>query len=570
MTLAEVYSSAVQFRSDLEPAEWARRHVRLYRSTDSQFYRPEYTPWLSEPMREMRDNRNREICFTGPVGLGKSTMMEALTANIIAEDPGPMLITGQTDDDIQDWAETGLWPTLKACDPLKSKLPTARGTWRKRELIMPRSPIHLTGANMSGLQSKSERWCLGDEAWLWKPGMIEEMRSRLHRRWNGRILLVGQAGFVQFGEDDEIVGDDFTLAHDQGEQREWSFACPQCGELQPYLIEQLSMPEEGAVAERALAAVYECRECATPFADSAESRRAFVNSSRFVKTRDAILPGHISFHMNALALWRSPWADTALGHLQSQAAFAQGRSLPLQQFSQKQLAEPWDDSQTIERPDLDLEGERKDFAGGEQIEGEAFRFMTVDVGRDHYWVGVRIWRADASSVAIHYSKVSTEDTVERLREKLQVKPNHTYIDSGYDAGRVYDICARFGWVAIKGDGVSSYRIKTKRGTVEKLISRPTRVQAPCGTGVHLVHFAVNPLKDILARLRSGEGVKWQAVTDIGEDWSAQLDSEEKEEFLNPTTNQASTRYVKKKKHNHSWDVEVYQVAAALIWRVFAE
>jgi len=256
--LLEVYADATQKRSELGPAEWCQENVKLFRSTDANSYRPEFTPWWTEPMKEIRDNGNKTICITTPVGSGKSTMIEAITCNIMDGDPGPMLITGQTNEDMRDWAETGLWPTLAACEPLKSRLPTARGKWRKMELVIPRSPIHLTGANLSGLQSKSERWVIGDECWMWRKGMLGEKLNRLHERWNGRAVLLGQAGFVEFAENEEVIGDDFTLLHYQGEQREWCFKCPVCRTVQPYSLDQVRIPEDGTHAERALAMTYEC------------------------------------------------------------------------------------------------------------------------------------------------------------------------------------------------------------------------------------------------------------------------------------------------------------------------
>tara|TARA_Y100001973_G_scaffold25294_1_gene37918 strand:+ start:549 stop:2264 length:1716 start_codon:yes stop_codon:yes gene_type:complete len=568
--LIKYYQDAVQKRTRLTPAEWCTEHVKLFRSTDSTNYRAEFTPWWSEPMNEIRDNQNRVVCITTPVGSGKSTLIEAMTCNILANDPGPMLITGQTNEDVRDWAETGLWPTLASCEPLKSRLPTAKGKWRKMELIIPRAPVHLTGANMSGLQSKSERWVIGDEAWMWRKGMIGEMLKRLHRRWNGRAILLGQAGFVQHGEEEEIIGDDFTLLHYQGEQREWCFQCPSCGEVQPYGLEQFKMPEDGTNAERALAVEYECESCEKRFADTSETRRAFADSARYVTTREAILPGHVSFHLNAFALWRSPWSDIMLEYLTAQDAMSTGQPLPLQQFMQKQMAEPWDESMQLEKTDLALaEGSVSDYQEGEKIENEAIRFATVDCGRDHFWLAIRAWRPDASSVGIYYAKVNTAEMVKELCVARGVKPNHVYIDSGYEAGKVYDLCARFGWMAIKGDSVNGYRHRQKGGgIVQRLMSTRTSVAAPCGKRVPLVHLAVNPIKDILARLREGSAATWEILPDIGDAWTDQIDSEEREEFLHPKTKQPTMRWIKRKRANHAWDCEVYQVAAALIWKIF--
>tara|TARA_R100001480_G_scaffold24701_1_gene34988 strand:+ start:216 stop:1961 length:1746 start_codon:yes stop_codon:yes gene_type:complete len=572
--LTKAFQSAVQKRTTLSPAEWCQKFVRLFRSTDSGSYRPEFTPWWSEPMEEVLNNANKVICITTPVGSGKSTFIEAMTCCIQDRDPGPMLLTSQTDQDAQDWAETGLWPTLKACEPLKAKLPTQRGKWRKMECIIPRAPIHLTGANIAGLQSKSIRWAIADEAWMFKKGSLGHLLKRLHRRWNGRAIALGQAGFVEYAENEEVAGDDFTLLHHQGEQREWMFECPSCGTVQPYRLDQVVMPEEGTNAERAMAMHYECNneQCKEQFKDDTKTRRALSDSSRFVKTREAILPGNISFHLNAFALWRSPWRDIVLEWLTVQDSMRQGLSIPLQQFTQKQMAEPWDDALTIERPNLDFLEEGKsvnDFVEGEKITGELIRFATIDVGRDHYWLGIRAWRPDGSSVGLYYSRVNTAEMLHKLCLDYKINPKCTYIDSGYEAGKVYDLCGRYGWRAIKGDGVaSSFKHPIPGGTEEKIFSRARRVLSPSRKRVALYHVAVNPVKDVLARLRSGEYAAWQVPEDIGKDWVAQIDSEEREEFIHPTTKQLATRWKRVKRANHAWDCEVYQVAAAIMHRVY--
>ena len=573
--LATFYRDAIQRRTTLDPAEWCERHVKLFRSTDASTYRREFTPWWSEPMREIRDDYNKVISIMTPVGSGKSTLIEAMACNILDGDPGPMLISGQTNEDVRDWAETGLWPTLAACEPIKARLPSARGKWRKMELIMPRSPIHLTGANISGLQSKSIRWAIADECWLYKKGLLRDLLMRLHKRWNGRAVLVSQPGFVELSDADEIIGDDFTLLHHQGEQREWSFTCPKCKTVQPYRLEQVVIPEEGTSAERAGKMKYECanKECSRLFSDNIRTRRALSDSARYVTTREAILPGHISFHLNAFALWRAPWSDIVLEWLVALESMKVGLSVPLQQFNQKQLAKPWNESYTFDRPDLDfLEDGASvtDFAEGEKIDGEVIRFATIDVGRDHYWLGIRAWRGDGSSVGIYYSRVNTEEIVKQICDDRGVLPQYTLIDTGFETGRIYDLCRRYNWLAIKGDGVRSYKHPIRGGgTEERLMSRVKYVPPPSGgKRVQLVHLAVNPLKDILARLRSGEGARWQVPEDIGDDWLSQIDSEEREEFIHPKTKQPTTKWIRRKRANHAWDCEVYQVAAAIIKRVF--
>jgi phage terminase large subunit GpA-like protein len=242
------------------------------------------------------------------------------------------------------------------------------------------------------------------------------------------------------------------------------------------------------------------------------------------------------------------------------------------QFLQKQLAEPWKEELGINRPDLPRLDERvEDYADGKRIEGEVKRFATIDVQRDHYWVAIRAWRTDGSSVGLWYGRVNTEEVCAELVSRYQIEPQHVYVDTGYDSGRVYDIICRFGWCGIRGDGQQrAFRHKSRRGHQEKLYSPIKHALAPCGSRARYFFIAVEPIKDILVKLRGGDGAKWEILEGLPREYEEQLDSEVKEEFLAPKTNQSQHRWVKKRKANHAWDCEVYQVGAALVWGMFGE
>ena len=543
--------------------EWCGKHVKLpYGSSRSPTYAPDLTPWVIEPLTEIFDNANREIVILAPVGSGKSAMIEALTNYIIAEDPGPTLITGQTDEDIGDWAESRLWGVLRATKPTADLFPTDRQKVRKTEILFAHMPVWLTGANMSGLQSKSIRWLIGDEAWMWKRGLIEEFRNRMHRRWNGRRILMGQAG---------VEGDDFTRAFEEGEHRDWCFTCPKCKHVQPFEMSQLKWPEGGTNSERARKCRYHCGHCKASFPDTTASRRRLCDSARYEVVRKAETPGHISFHYNVLTLWDSPWSDVAAGWLNAQDALKKGDSTPLMQFLQKQLAEPWKEEMSINRPNLDIyDGRVEEFANGEKIDGEHVRFATVDVQRDHYWVLIRAWRGDGSSVSLWYGRINAEETVAELVSRYQVRPEHVYLDTGYDTGRIYDVVVRYGWVGIRGDQAKSYRHNIGGRKVERPYSPIKYAVAPCGKRARYFFISTDNIKDILAKLRGGEGAEWQALEDMHQSYALQLDSEVREEFLTPKENQSSFRWVRKKRDNHAWDCEVYQTAAALVWKLFGD
>ncbi len=75
-------------RARVEPAEWASKNVILPRSTDSAYFRPEFTPWWPEIMREGASNRNSIITILAPIGSGKSTFIEAMNCYCLARSRG--------------------------------------------------------------------------------------------------------------------------------------------------------------------------------------------------------------------------------------------------------------------------------------------------------------------------------------------------------------------------------------------------------------------------------------------------------------------------------------------------
>lgn len=567
------FRDALTPKTRLSPGGWCERYVKLEDSSQSSYFDLSSTPWFEEPMREIVDNRNKEICVTAPVGCGKSTMVEGLLCYLAGEDPGPTLVVGQTDPDICDWAETRLWPTMKNCQPLEGIIPVKRNKVRKSELLIDGMPIHLTGANLSGLQSKSKRWCIGDEVWMWQPGFIGQLRARTHRRWNGRVVLLGQAGIVRYSEDGEIIGDDFTAAHSLGEQREWGFSCPACDQWQPYRVSQLKYPEKGTTHQRASKVQYECEQCLKRWPDVGEVRRNLSSRSCYQVLKAASIPGHISFHLNVLALWRNPWSDFVIQWITANEARKRGNIVPLKLLIQKELAEPWQEELSIVRKDLcRVEARRSDYAEKQKLEGEVVRFATIDVQRDHYWIVIRLWRGDSSSLGVFYSRVETDETLDLLVKKYDISPNQVFIDASFDSGRVYDLVVKYGWCGVKGTDRENFtHVRGKAGKTRKLqrfYSEMKSAAAPAGGRARYFFLCVNQVKDLLQTLREGGGSKWEVVDDIGRDYEEGIDSELKEEFLRPKTNQPQIKWVRKKRNNHPWDCETYQVGAALIWGLF--
>jgi len=547
--------------STLTPSQWASDRVAIMDGLTPKFH-TDNAPWQREPLEVLADPETKEVVFLAPIGTGKTTFMEAGLCYIIAEDPGPTLLVGQTDDDLKDWAETRMDYAINNTPETAALLPKDRHKKRKMEILFPAMSLFLTGANLSGLQSKSMRRVFCDEAWQYRPGMLNEARGRLHDRWNRQFFILSQAG---------VKGDELDKAWDHTNRREFSFTCPTCGTVQPWKWCNVTYPEDETMEPlaRAQAAKLKCdnAECEWTCADSPQPRRALAESARYIPTAEG-LPGHVGFHYNVLCNWRKPLWEIVLLWLEAKAAQRVGNLDPLRQFIQKRLAEPWEEDLTDNRQALVGNGYLvAEYADAKRIEDEAHRFLTVDKQRDHFWAGVRAWRANGESMLLWYGRVETFDGVHDLAQRYGVPPKLVFVDAQYDTDQVYSACSRMDWTALHGSGQKSFPYKKQNGDViQRPFTRFSEAQATSGRARYC-HWASDRIKDILHAHRTGQTSAWHIPDDVSQDWLKQIDSEVKREMPNAKTNQVDFRWVRIRNNNHAWDVEAMQIVAAMMLKL---
>jgi phage terminase large subunit GpA-like protein len=561
-SLIDAFRRACRPPARLSPAEWASGRVVIQDGLTPK-YQTENAPWQIAPLDAIGNADIKEAVFLAPIGTGKTTFMEAGLQYIIAEDPGPTLLVGQTDDDLKDWAETRMDYAIRNTPETAALLPEDRHKRRKMQILFPHMSLFLTGANLSGLQSKSMRRVFCDEAWQYRPGMLNEARGRLHDRWNRQFFMLSQAG---------TKGDELDKAWGQTDQREFSFPCPDCGTVQPWKWCNIVGWEDETLSnlERAQASRIKCEntECDWTCPDSPQPRRALAEAARYVPTATG-LPGHVGYHYNVLCNWRKPLWEIVLLWLDAKAAQRIGNLDPLRQFIQKRLAEPWEEDLTDNRTELIGNGYSvAEYSDKQKIDDEAHRFLTVDKQRDHFWAGIRAWRSNGESMQLWYGRIETFDGVHDLALRYGIKPKLVFIDAQYDTDQVYAACARMDWTALHGSGQKSFPFKKQNGDI---IHRAfTRFSDAAATGVgraRYAHWASDRIKDIVFAHRTGKAAAWDIPDDVSQDWMKQIDSEVKREMVNAKTKQAEYRWVRIRNNNHAFDVEAMQVVAALMLKV---
>ncbi len=578
----ESFASIFRPRDSRSRSEWSEEHVKPPGSARSTAFSQYATPWMVEPIDWSADNSVREMVLLMPTGAGKTTLIDCLIPHSITEDPGGILLVLQTDPDAREYVEERLMPILRGASPVQHILAGMdRHSIRKDCVMFPHLPLYMNGAKITALQRRSVRYVIGDEVWVWKHGMVGEARARTHDRWNARIVLLSQGGMVSFQSDMGPIETELETAWQRTDRREWSWECPECGEVQRYRQKCLRYttaedsrgnPDENGIMESAhficAGALKEVPTCSARFDDRVEVRRSLATSARYVVQNPTHMERHHGWHMHGTGLYFVKWGQLAVEHAAAMRALKHGDETRIRIYRQKRCAENYREEEQTQPTALTVgDYTFADYANGELWPGEAVRVMTVDVQRDHFWVVARAWKADGSSRRLWCGRVNTKEALREMQQRLNLRGERVFVDCGYAADEVYNFCAEFGWWAIKGDGgATGYRFDQRgRPPVFKFYSPFRAVVGSRGRPCNMFFWAVLPTKRILEKMRGGYRAAWEVEKDMDPEHHEQLFSEIEKDVVNKTTKKVTRLFVRLGgRANHLWDAESMNVVGALI------
>jgi phage terminase large subunit GpA-like protein len=284
--------------------DWAEENVKFPASDRASRFDRSVAPWMNEPLLAASDDETTQVFVRAATGAGKTTYMEGIACFIVAQKPGPTLFVGQTDDMVKDWTESRLLPIFHECAPVRALFPEDRHALRKTTILFPHMVLFAGGANMTNLQEKSMRYCIGDEVWRWKHGMIRELKARHHDRWNRKTLLVSQ------GWDS---GHEADAEWDSGTREVWGWECEGCGNWHRYTWDDIKYEdaknEQGEMLWDAVqdSVRMECPTCQHAYRDTAAVRRSLSARASYRALNPHPVRGHRSFEFPAYAVWWIPW-----------------------------------------------------------------------------------------------------------------------------------------------------------------------------------------------------------------------------------------------------------------------
>lgn len=557
--------------------DWLQENIRqIPFSPMPSGFRVRETPWLAEPLRACVDPEIRLVQVIAPIQSGKSLMAEMLSCFIIARQPAPTLYLNDTDDNAHDWMTTRLKVLWENVPPVLARL--AKDETGKKgggSIQTDDMTFWCLGAfNEKNLQRRSIRWLVADETWLYPQGHLAEASARVTSfGWLGKRIFMSQGSFQ--GDETEAV----WLTTDK---REWSFACPKCDFKQPWMWDQIRIPEEAVDKDGEYdfnvvkaGTTYECESCKHRFKDTRSNRDEMNSRGFYARTNGKADPVNVGYRWNALCA--RAWGGLAEMYIRAKMALdGNGDAKAMQIFKQKQLADFWSDAPD-EFQTLQTIG---DYKMGDSWEGESLidpktrkvhddhtlkdqikmRFMTVDVQRTGFFCLVRSWAKGGESRLVRWRFVQTWEDVAGMAKANDVIPAFVYVDSGDQFDDVIRQCGINKWTALRGDARNDFiwRVQTPSGmkSVAKVYAPARMVNV--GTGpVRVHHFSNLALKDQLARLRRMG--KHTTANDCGQDYLEQMESEAR------IKNVAGKPEWKRigKRANHLWDCEVMQFMPAL-------
>lgn len=544
--------------------DWVRENCHVTNSKKGSTIDLALTPYFIEPFTEIFENPDIcEAVVVAPTGMGKTTLMNAITQTLILRKPSEMMLASTDENLIVEFFNMILKPSMMKNEKIKS-------IWPKRSSDLKKG-LHLDHMNiftgyatsLPTFQSRSCDFVLADEVWDYPQGSLGELRRRLHNRPNARMVALSQASWI---------GDDFNHAAKNGKTRVFSWPCKCCGEMNPYKFENLlakyDVGSDKVPIWSSVDVKLKCPHCGHEIDDTPEARRELVEASKYIDEdpNQNHLEGHVTWRMNALANYSVSWKNTYIEFLQ--ADLSPDRKTAVRQFYQKRLAEFWDENKSEDVP-VEVEVLGDDYGMGELIDDRwESRFMGVDVQKNRAYIVIRDFDISGNSRLVDAIRVSYLHEIPFIAQRYGVNPNEVCIDAAYRSEEVKILCAKHGYFAINGRKDSAgypHPDPASKTTINLPYSLPVLskhridgMEKVC----RLVYYGGVAIKDTLATLQ--ERGQWRIPSrgDNLDEYMLQINSEVRD--VNSKTGRPYYRQVRE--DNHFFDCEAQIIVMAGIWK----
>lgn len=231
--------------------EWADKYRRLSPESSAEAgpWRTKRTPYLEAPMKAFNDPKVRKIVMVAASQVGKSELELNIIGYIIHQDPGSILYVHPTIDDAKKFSRLRVAPMIRDSKVLKSKVHDIKSQNAENTILQKSFPggmLTMAGSiSPSALASTPARYIIGDERDRWAvsagaegdPWALAEARQATF--YNAKAVEVSTP---------TIKGaSNIETSYAQGTQEKWCNQCPECGEFNEIVFDDIRFEPESYV-----------------------------------------------------------------------------------------------------------------------------------------------------------------------------------------------------------------------------------------------------------------------------------------------------------------------------------
>jgi len=382
----------------------------------------------------------REVNILKAIQTGGTLVSELSTLWVIGNDPGPIMWTFQSDEDAKEHCKSRWNPLLQSVECLRPLMPRSRHSKNTQEIYFGPYFLIVNGANINSLQSKSIRWKINDETWLWKDGLLSQAKGRVsafEEARTSKIINISQAG---------IEDSDWDTQSHSGTWADWGFRC-ECGKAVKLVRDNLKWDEDAkddagawVVSRCAETARLQCPHCGKVYEDSDHTRAKWNKAGEYVV--DEHRRGDVlTFRWNALV--NRPMQSLVADLAEAENLRRRGATQPLAEVLQQRFAEFVSEETFAEEVEITAgDYAMADYFNGDlKLDGEVKRFMSIDRQINRYYATVRAYRGDGSSRLIWATQTQTVEQLLEIQKRMNIADFHVGLDSSYQTEDCYRICA---------------------------------------------------------------------------------------------------------------------------------
>ncbi len=488
-------------------SEWADRYRKLSKESSAEAgqWKTSRAEYQREMMNAISDDDVETVVFMTSSQVGKSEILNNTLGYYIDYDPAPILFVQPTEDMAKSYSNDRIAPMIRDCPTLSAKIADSKSRDSGNTIMHKRfRGGHLTmiGANTPAkLASRPIKVLLMDEVDRFPisagsegdPAQLAIKRTTTF--WNRKIVMCSTPTIKGVSK--------IEKEFESSTAEELNVACPECGEYQPYVWEQLKFEHTSGTNE-VKNVVYACKHCGAVNKENVWKRQPIKWVARHPEIKNKR-----GFHLNELCSPWKHWDEIAVDFLEAKR---QGVEM-LKVWTNTAMGNAWEEESDLDINDILLKRRiayncevPKDvlvLTCGVDVQDNRLEYEIVGWGRDYQSWGIKygvimgdtggseVWKQLDDVLFAKYERV----------DGLQMEVMTTCIDSGgHHTQEVYRYCkereSRRVW-AIKGQG----------GSGIPFIKRPNRRN---DAGAWLFIIGVDVGKDTIS-----SRLKQKFDTDVG-------------------------------------------------------